>query len=74
MNKSKKFAESNRDICVGCGACRKKCPQGAIVIFKGCFAVINPNYCIGCGKCTKACPADCITLRERGEEHEKALV
>lgn len=65
---AKKYAEVNKDRCVACGACKKKCPRGAIQIWKGCYATINEEICVGCGICAKTCPADCIMVKERVTE------
>ena len=70
-NAEKKSAKRNaavdQQICVGCGACAKVCPKGAISVWKGCFARVQADLCVGCGLCAKACPAGCITVKERSE-------
>lgn len=67
---SKMIAEVNEQRCVACGACMKKCPRGAISIWKGCYAVIDLEKCVGCGQCMRVCPANCITRKERGAAWE----
>jgi ferredoxin len=47
--------------CIGCTACAKKCPTGAIV-----GSAKNPHYivedkCIGCGTCVDSCRPGAIT-------------
>jgi len=45
----------NRDLCMGCTNCIKKCPTEAIRVRNG-KAVINDARCIDCGECIRACP------------------
>ncbi len=45
----------NRDLCVGCTNCIKKCPTEAIRVRNG-KAQINEARCIDCGECIRACP------------------
>ena len=63
----KKYAVSDKKICVACGVCLKACRKGAISIYKGCFAQVEEAKCVGCGLCAKACPAGCIAIKERSE-------
>lgn len=63
---SKKFAYSDKNVCVACGACTKVCPRSAISVIMGCYAKADEEKCVGCGMCARVCPAECIELRERG--------
>ncbi len=45
----------NRDLCVGCTTCIKKCPTEAIRVRDG-KAKINDNRCIDCSECIRVCP------------------
>ena len=45
----------NRDLCVGCTNCIKKCPTEAIRVRNG-KAQISESRCIDCGECIRACP------------------
>lgn len=45
----------NRDLCVGCTNCIKKCPTQAIRVRDG-KAQIAEYRCIDCGECIRACP------------------
>jgi predicted aldo/keto reductase-like oxidoreductase len=41
--------------CIGCGACAKRCGQGAIVMDAG-LARAVPEKCVRCGYCAAVCP------------------
>lgn len=62
---SKNIARFDRSVCAACGACVKECPRSAIMVYKGCYAVVEEERCVGCGKCSKICPAGCIIIEER---------
>lgn len=46
----------DKDMCIGCGICSKKCPVDAIAgVLKEPYE-INNDLCIKCGNCFTACP------------------
>ena len=49
--------------CVGCGLCRRKCPQEAITGDKKVLHVIDPARCIRCGICHDVCKFDAVAVR-----------
>ncbi len=48
------------DACVGCGACRRKCPARCILGAKREAHEIIQEMCIKCGNCMTACKFDAI--------------
>jgi formate hydrogenlyase subunit 6/NADH:ubiquinone oxidoreductase subunit I len=62
----------NRDTCVFCSVCAKKCPTGAITVNRAKKQwSIDRLLCISCNACADACPKDSLTLRP---EHSKPTV
>jgi len=48
--------------CVGCGACRRKCPVNAIAGDKKTVHVIDSGSCIKCGQCVEACKFNAVRV------------
>ncbi len=46
--------------CIGCGACLRKCPTGAIIGEKKAAHQIIESKCIGCGNCLQVCRFDAV--------------
>lgn len=46
------------DLCIGCGACAKVCPQRSIE--EGAPFHIQPAHCLHCGNCFEHCPVSAI--------------
>ena len=49
--------------CIGCGLCRRKCPQEAISGEKKEPHTIDPELCIRCGICHDVCKFDAVGVR-----------
>lgn len=47
-----------RDSCIGCGECRKVCPQECIT--EGSPFIIQAEHCLHCGACRDVCPVDAV--------------
>jgi formate hydrogenlyase subunit 6/NADH:ubiquinone oxidoreductase subunit I len=53
----------NRESCVYCNVCAKKCPTGALVVIRAQKKwAIDRLLCISCGYCVEACPKDSLAL------------
>jgi uncharacterized pyridoxamine 5'-phosphate oxidase family protein/NAD-dependent dihydropyrimidine dehydrogenase PreA subunit len=52
------------DICIGCGKCKKSCPQQCIL--EGEPFAISQEHCLHCGSCYENCPVQAV--QRRGEE------
>jgi predicted aldo/keto reductase-like oxidoreductase len=49
------------DMCKGCGACEKNCPNNAITLKDG-RASVDPELCLLCGYCVSYCPQFALRL------------
>ena len=51
-----------RELCILCGNCVRKCPKGAQSIVDG-KRLINRELCIGCGRCVESCYTNALVLK-----------
>lgn len=49
------------DACIGCGACKKNCPQSCIN--EGIPYAIMQNHCLYCGNCYEKCPVGAVARK-----------
>ncbi|MDR0448163.1 MAG: 4Fe-4S binding protein [Treponema sp.] len=54
-----------KDLCKGCGICRKSCPVSAVSGEKNKAHSIDKKLCISCGTCRNDCPFGAIDVKGR---------
>ncbi|MBQ6900307.1 MAG: aldo/keto reductase [Firmicutes bacterium] len=59
---SHKKIHINQGDCLGCGACKARCPNGAIFWNEKGLAQVDQSVCLTCGYCSYACPVRAIIM------------
>ncbi len=68
------IAQSNEDLCSGCGICVSICPYTAIELVedkKGTHSHVNEALCKGCGACCSSCPVG--AMQQKGNKDKQLL-
>ena len=60
--------EIDLEKCTGCGLCRRKCPEGAILGAKKECHVVDEEVCVRCGFCIENCKFGAIYVESVGQE------
>jgi heterodisulfide reductase subunit A len=68
------ISKHNRDICMSCLACVKKCPFGAPFIDEDGRVSHNEVKCTGCGICAGVCPAKAYQVNYFRDDQILAMV
>jgi formate hydrogenlyase subunit 6/NADH:ubiquinone oxidoreductase subunit I len=65
-SKSRGRIEIDIDACIFCGACAKRCPTDAIIVFRpGKAWEIDRLRCCTCNACVEVCPKKCLDMDVR---------
>ena len=68
------ISKHNRDLCMSCLACVKKCPFGAPFIDEDGKVSHNEVKCTGCGICAGVCPAKAYQVNYFRDDQMLAMV
>jgi NAD-dependent dihydropyrimidine dehydrogenase PreA subunit len=55
--------ELDVDKCIGCGMCKKVCPQAVFRVEGGKANIADKDACMECGACRENCPVEAINVR-----------
>ncbi|MHA2392416.1 MAG: FAD-dependent oxidoreductase [Promethearchaeota archaeon] len=78
-------AESNSELCIGCGKCEEVCPYNAIELIESTQdfeevslvvkkSFIHPALCKGCGTCAATCPSRAIAVKHYDFDQITAMI
>ena len=64
VEKPKRVAVIDEQVCIGCTLCIQACPVDAIVGAAKLMHTVIEDECTGCDLCVPPCPVDCIDMVE----------
>ncbi len=64
IEKAKRVAVIDEEICIGCTLCIQACPVDAILGAAKLMHTVIEDECTGCDLCVPPCPVDCIDMVE----------
>lgn len=62
--KSNHIVEIDKNLCVGCGLCTKRC-RFKVFTKEGRDIQVDESKCVGCGICATACPVGALKMKGR---------
>ena len=74
LSVSGSVARHNRDICMSCLSCVRKCPYGAPFIDSDGRISHNEVKCVGCGVCAGICPAKAFQVSGFKDEQILSMI
>jgi len=66
FDRTKGHIQIDRERCILCSLCDKRCPTGAINVDRNARTwAINSYKCILCFRCVEVCPVTCLAMQQQ---------